>query len=141
MYEYADISGSEVLLIKELWNKNREYHIENSSYFSYEYDNLFFEDRMKIIFDRSEKIKVSIAKDICGNPVAYCFSTISNESEEIKTLFVDEKHRGNGIARKLLNLHREWIFINGCKEVSVAVLHDNKHSVSLYENIGFKKIF
>lgn len=51
-YKYKDISEKDIELIRDLWEKNREYHEKESNFFPYEYRKLNFYDRMSHFFQR-----------------------------------------------------------------------------------------
>lgn len=94
---YKDIELKDISMIKELWEKNRIYHECTSKYFSSDYSDLIFEERMaflKEIDPNSIKITVAFSDE---KAVGYCISIKSEtESEaEMLSLHVDKKFRGN----------------------------------------------
>lgn len=140
MLAYKDIMEEKIDCVKDLWEKNRLYHKENSNDFSTDYDALSFNERMKVLFNKSKMRKITIVENEEKQVVAYCMSIISEtKSSEIATLYVDENYRRAGIGKKLLQLHIKWFEENNIIDVGVEVLHNNFSAISLYENIGLRK--
>ena len=90
-YDIIEIKKDNINLIKNLWEKNRIFHQNKTSNFSYQYSNLNFDERMNNIFNSKNikyyKISAIINKN---NIVGYCLSIIQGSSGELCTLFVDE---------------------------------------------------
>jgi len=64
MIEYNDINQSNIDVIKELWENNRDYHVEIEDKFKKQYRCLSFEERMREIFDNRTRIyKITIAEE------------------------------------------------------------------------------
>lgn len=57
---------------------------------------------------------------------------------EISDVFVDERYRGQGIGRKLVEKCIVFSRKNGFEPVRLSVVSDNEPAVSLYSSIGFK---
>ena len=55
-YDIIEIKKDNINLIKNLWEKNRIFHQNKTSNFSYQYSNLNFDERMNNIFN-SKNIK------------------------------------------------------------------------------------
>jgi len=55
----------------------------------------------------------------------------------ITDLYVEEEHRGQGIASKLLERCLQYLKSSGIEEVRVNVLVDNVPAISLYRKAGF----
>jgi len=55
----------------------------------------------------------------------------------ITDLYVEEEHRGQGIASKLLERCLQYLKSSGIEEVRVNVLVDNVPAISLYRKTGF----
>lgn len=126
--------------IKELWEKNREFHFRTSKSFGYCYENLDFDSRMKSFFKvREEDIKIHGGYNEDGKLVGYLVSTIEGTKGEMITLYIEEEYRRRNLATILCNLHIRWFRERRCKEIVVNVLNDNERAIEFYELMGFKK--
>ena len=134
MNEIFDISYDEVEVIKNLWEKNRQYHENTSEYFKESYRFISFEERIKDF--ESQTIKITVAKSDDGY-IGYCISTIIDGKGEIDSLHVDELNRGNGIGKKLVIKHMEWLKENNCKVIGVTVSQENETTIGFYKKLGF----
>ena len=137
---YRDIQFSEVSIINELWEKNREYHENISEYFGYLYADLVFEERINPFssFDK-EHIKITVAEDSDNKILlGYSISTFEGNEGCIHSLHVSENVRGLGIGKKLMNNHISWLQKNGCKNISITVAVENVNTIEFYKNLGFK---
>lgn len=139
-YELLDIDQSDIQCTRELCEANRSFREEKSQFFFYEYRNLEFSERMKLLFSNQDnRTKITIAKEEAGSVVGYCLSTLAKGSGEIATLFVDPKHRHQGIGRNLLEVHLQWFDENECQDISVRVLAENESAIELYKSLGFQE--
>lgn len=134
MNEIFDISYDEVEVIKNLWEKNRQYHENTSEYFKESYRFISFEERIKAF--ESQTIKITVAKSDDGY-IGYCISTIIDGKGEIDSLHVDAHNRGSGIGKKLVIKHMEWLKENNCKVIGVTVSQENETTIGFYKKLGF----
>lgn len=134
MNEIFDISYDEVEVIKNLWEKNRQYHENTSEYFKESYRFISFEERIKDF--ESQTIKITVAKSDDGY-IGYCISTIIDGKGEIDSLHVDAHNRGSGIGTKLVIKHIEWLKENNCKVIGVTVSQENETTIGFYKKLGF----
>jgi ribosomal protein S18 acetylase RimI-like enzyme len=134
MNEIFDISYDEVEIIKNLWEKNRQYHENTSEYFKESYRFISFEERIKAF--ENQTIKITVAKSDDGY-IGYCISTIIDGKGEIDSLHVDEYNRGNGIGKELVIKHMEWLKENNCKVIGVTVSQENETTIGFYKKLGF----
>ncbi|GAB7087719.1 GNAT family N-acetyltransferase [Marinifilum fragile] len=135
MIDYIDIEPQEISLIKEVWICNKEFHEEIDENFTSQYASLDFETRMNAIVESGKNLKISIAKKnnrIC----AYCISSIENCKGEIESLHVLESERGNGIGKKLTQMHLEWLKSKKCKEIGLYVASCNENTIAFYKELG-----
>lgn len=135
MIEYIDIEPSQIVRIKLLWQKNREYHLHNEPVFKEQYANLVFEDRMDAILKGEKELKITVAEE-AGNTYGYCISTISGHVGEIVSLHVLESQRRNGIGRLLTEKHIQWMKSRSCKEIGLYVASTNEKSINFYKQLG-----
>ncbi|WP_432401056.1 GNAT family N-acetyltransferase [Wukongibacter sp. M2B1] len=133
MKEIFDISYDEVEVIKNLWEKNRQYHENTSEYFKESYRYINFDNRIKAfsIFNR-DRLKITVVKDK-GKYVGYCISTIVDGKGELESLHVDQNSRGEGIGQKLVTKHIEWMRDKNCKVIGVTVSQENKPTINFYK--------
>ncbi|KAB3529413.1 hypothetical protein [Alkaliphilus serpentinus] len=72
MTDIFDITSEQVEVIRELWEKNRQYHEDHSEYFSEIYRSISFDDRMKGFRAFNEDaLKITVAEDD-GELMGYC---------------------------------------------------------------------
>lgn len=137
MIEIFDISYDEVDIIKDLWEKNRQYHERTSEYFKESYRFLNFNERIKAfsVFSK-DTIKITVAK-INGKCVGYCLSTSVNGKGELESMHVDEVKRGNGIGTKLVARHLQWMKEKNCEVIGVTVSQENEATIGFYRKMGF----
>lgn len=67
----------------------------------------------------------------------YCLTHKSGAHGWIGELYVDEKSRGQGIAKKLVNKINEYFKEQGCMGVRLFVLANNNGAIKAYKKIGF----
>jgi len=134
--EFFDISYDEVEVIKSLWEKNRQYHENTSEYFKESYRFINFDQRIKAIsvFDE-ETMKITVVKSN-GKYIGYCISTIIDGKGELESLHVDESNRGNGMGKKLVVKHIEWMKEKNCKVIGVTVSQENESTICFYKKLG-----
>ena len=137
MIEVFDILFDEVEVIKNLWERNRQYHEDSSEYFSEAYRSICFDERIKVFreFDK-DTLKITVAKDK-GEYIGYCMSTIVEGKGELESLHVDESKRGLGIGKELVAKHLEWMKENNCKVIGVTVSQENESTINFYKKLGF----
>ncbi|WP_283408979.1 GNAT family N-acetyltransferase [Anoxynatronum buryatiense] len=127
--------------MKDVWERNRQFHEEMSRFFGHYYTSLVFEERMKPFSGFGEnRIKITIAEEEEEKSViGYCLSTIDNHEGQMQTLHVLEDFRGNDIGKELMRRHLEWFETKGCTEISLVVSNENEKAIRFYENHGFRK--
>lgn len=69
-----------------------------------------------------------------------CFKQYSNNSVEIKRMFVSPAARGKGIASKILNELELWATEKGFKYTVLETLKTNTEAVNLYNKQNYKVI-
>lgn len=141
MFYLRDILYSEILIIKNLWEKNRCYHEKLSKNFGDMYSNLVFEDRMKAfkIFDK-DHIKITIAENLSNKEIlGYCISTFVDVKGETHSLHVCEDSRSLGIGKSLMKNHIQWMKDNGCINITIIVSFENENTIEFYKTLGFKE--
>lgn len=137
MIEIFDVSFDKIEVIRNLWEKNRQYHEDHSEYFSESYRSICFDERIKGLraVDK-DTLKITVAKDH-GEYIGYCISTIFEGKGELESLHVDESKRGIGIGKELVGAHLEWMKKNNCKAIGVTVSQENESTINFYKKLGF----
>ncbi|MFZ5968389.1 MAG: GNAT family N-acetyltransferase [Bacillota bacterium] len=137
MCEIIDIFYDEIEIIKDLWEKNRQYHENTSEYFKELYHSISFGQRMKAFSALNEEtLKITVAKSN-DKYIGYCISTIIDGKGELESLHVDETHRGKGIGKRLAAKHLEWMKEKNCKVIGVTVSQENESTIRFYNKLGF----
>lgn len=137
MSEIFDISFAEIESIKNLWEKNREYHERSSEYFKELYASLSFDQRIKAFrVSDEEAIKITVVKS-GSEYIGYCISTINEDEGRIQSLHVIEANRGQGIGKKLVTKHIEWMKEKACQVIGVRASQENKSTIFFYKMLGF----
>jgi GNAT superfamily N-acetyltransferase len=94
-------------------------------------------------YDRFNKIEacktVVIAKSNnypigCG-----CFKTLTDDTVEIKRMFVNKNFRGQGISKKILTELETWALELGYNFALLETGYKQYEAIGLYEKYGFRK--
>jgi len=137
------IEGDEELLdqIKPLWEALNRHHLDLSMNFKQYYLDMTFPKRKTDLLKKAAlgKIRISIAIDVAsGQNVGYCISGINNERMgEIKSIFVSEIYRRNGIGGVLMQTALDWLEKQGAIEKIVEVAAGNEKAWGFYAHYGF----
>ncbi len=137
MIETFDISYDEIQGIRNLWEKNRQYHENCSEHFKEAYRMIRFDQRIGALgMLNKETMKITVAK-INDEYVGYCISTITDGTGELASLYIDEVNRGNGIGKELVIKHIEWMKERNCKIIGVTASQENESTIGFYKKLGF----
>lgn len=137
MIQIIDISYEEIEAIRDLWEKNRQYHEKSSEYFKDLYRSINFDQRTEAFSRLNEDtIKITVAKNE-NEYIGYCISTIIDNKGEVESVHVDETKRGQGIGKKLVTKHIEWMREKNCKVIGVTVSQENDSTIWFYKKLGF----
>jgi ribosomal protein S18 acetylase RimI-like enzyme len=133
----TDITKSELMQIKSLWEKLNKIHLDESIYFKDHYQTFTFENRIKSFMQlKDENIKITIITkedDIYG----YCISSIHETKSEIESLYISEAIRKKGYGKILVKQHIEWMKENKCKKIIVTVSYGHDSVLEFYHKMGF----
>lgn len=55
----------------------------------------------------------------------------------VEHIYVDDKHQGKGLGKKLMNETEEFLAKHGIKRVKLTVTKSNDAAMKLYENLGY----
>lgn len=137
MIEIFDIPFDEIEVIKDLWEKNRQYHEDTSEYFSEAYESISFDEKIKGFGGfHEDMLKITIAQEN-EEYIGYCISTIVEGRGELQSIHVDETKRGLGSGKKLAFEHIQWMKENNCKVIGVTVSQENQSTINFYKSLGF----
>lgn len=92
------------------------------------WSELAHDDRTYLVAERADRI------------VAYGGVMVRPPTADIQTIAVDPDHRGQGIARDLLDRLLLTADESDCTEVLLEVSADNSAAIALYESEGFEAI-
>ena len=131
---------TELELIKPLWEKLNSIHLDKSVYFKNKFHEFTFDKRMEHICEKAQKgiIKLDMILDNDnGNYLAYCLSSIENNSGEIESIFVEQQHRKFKLGDKLMKNALNWFESNRTTNISINVVYANDDVLPFYERYGF----
>ena len=142
MVNVTYVSGNESLIdrVASLWEELNRQHLSLSPYFKNYYRTLTFEDRKRSIQQGAfgGEIRVDLALDDSGQPIAYCISTIDRWlTGEIDSIFVAPQYRGQGIGTLLMEKALDWLKVKGAKKNIVSIAVGNEQAYVFYEQFGF----
>ena len=126
--------------IRPLWEQLNDHHIETSSHFSADFEQLSFEDRKKGLEAKAAqgKLRLFFAKSN-DQIVGQCVASIMPEGlGEIDSIFVSPSCRGQRIGDALMQATLKWLDTNGAQKKTVVVIHGNDSANSFYARYGFQ---
>lgn len=94
----------------------------------------------KILNTKNEDLFLTIAEDEEGNMQGFIWAYKQDEPQDtvmILSLYVEESHRGYGIATKLKVLLEEWCKHRGIKTIQTTVHYKNIDMLSLNKKLGY----
>lgn len=97
-FKVKEIKVDELYLIKTLWGKLNQLHLQDSKFFKDHYETYTFEERCEKFRKLSCKdIRIEIIESLESEIIAYCISTVSNNIGEIESLFIEQEYRQHGL--------------------------------------------
>ena len=135
-------SGNKSLIdeVKPLWQELNRHLLCLSPYFKEYYETLTFEDRKRVILQRTLEggdLRVDLALD-AEVIVGYCVSSIDRLlTGEIDSIYVNERYRGQGIGAALMGKALAWLNIKGAKKNIVSAAVGNEQVYGFYAHFGF----
>jgi ribosomal protein S18 acetylase RimI-like enzyme len=136
------LTGNEDLIDRTefLWEDLNKHHLTLSPHFKEYYSTLTFADRKQAILQKAlgGEIRVDIAINDSGKPVAYCTSSMDRWSTgEIESIFVSPHFRRQGIGTALMKKALQWLNSKGAKKKIVSVATGNEQAYVFYKQFGF----
>ncbi|PKM50970.1 MAG: N-acetyltransferase [Firmicutes bacterium HGW-Firmicutes-7] len=133
-----DIGIDQLDLIKPLWEKLNQLHLQDSKYFKEHFRTFTFEKRcekFRRMEGRSIKIEV-VVNEILGI-IGYCITTIGQEAGEVESLFVEEEFRKDGLGNMLVGSAIQWLKGNNCNKILVGIAEGHEEVFGFYMKNGF----
>ncbi|MBN2434670.1 MAG: GNAT family N-acetyltransferase [Spirochaetes bacterium] len=131
------IDKQQFSLIRELWEELNKIHYNDSVNFKNYFESFTFDQRIKAfesIEDKNIRIEIVQIKD---EIIGYCISTITKETGDIQSLFVDSEYRSHGFGEKLVNNALAWFRSAGCNSYQVTVAEGHESVFGFYKKMGF----
>jgi ribosomal protein S18 acetylase RimI-like enzyme len=123
--------------IESLWEAQRDYHGDVSTYFGDKFYSLKFDARKRSLTEEEKEKFLIIAYD--ENPIGYCISTVDKKkSAEIFSLYVNPKYRGQKIGEKIMDTSMAWIYEKEPSKIHLSVAIGNESVMKFYEKFGFR---
>ncbi len=139
--EYKQMDASGLDAIKLLWEKQRDHHQSVSTYFSHSFENITFQHRTEELRRKSEngKLDIYIAHDSeLGRDIGYVVSSIeADNTGEIDSIYIEDKYRGSGIGKVLMEHGLQWLRENNAVDIKIVVAHGNDSVLKFYQQFGF----
>ncbi len=133
--------GSDLDLVKPLWEKLNQLHSEVSPYFKKRFLQMSWEKRKSKLLKKSGEILLEYVLDSGENRIiGYCITIIDKEDKtagEIESIFIEENYRKTGIGRKLIGNALEWLTTKGANVQKVVVAAGNESVMDYYRQFDF----
>ena len=99
-------------------------------------DNQNYYDR----FNKVEECKTVVIAKSYHNPIGCgCFKTLTDDTVEIKRMFVNKNYRRQGISKKILTELETWAIELGYDFALLETGYKQKEAIGLYEKYGYRK--
>jgi GNAT superfamily N-acetyltransferase len=99
-------------------------------------DKQNYYDRFNII----EECKTVVIAKSNNNPIGCgCFKTLTDDTVEIKRMFVNKNSRRQGISKKILTELETWAIELGYDFALLETGYKQKEAIGLYEKYGYRK--
>lgn len=129
--------------INELAKQVHELHVKWRPDLFFSVDEIISKECLKEMI-RVKEIFVAKIKDEIVGYITFNIKEKNNPSMryrkqlQIEAICVDEKNRGKGIGKVLLNKVKEFGKENDCTDLYLTVNKENKNAIRVYEKVGFK---
>jgi ribosomal protein S18 acetylase RimI-like enzyme len=104
-----------------------------------------FGDREKRIAELRERFATpkegrmtTVAKDISGNVLGFCFCSRENNLGELGAMYVLPEYQGQGVGKGLMDVALQWLCYY-CDEISLEVAAYNTKAQEFYRRFGFMR--
>ncbi|MCB2294251.1 GNAT family N-acetyltransferase [Clostridium algoriphilum] len=133
-------SKNELKLMKPFWILLNSIRFNKSIYFKKDYEELKFEKRMEIIYEKAQKGKIKfnmLLDNNNGKYIGYSLSSIENNLGEIESIYIDVKYRRIGLGGKIMRDALNWFEVNSITDIQMNVVYANVEALLFYERYGF----
>ncbi len=127
-------------LIKPLWEKLNQLHLDLSQNFKSRFQNKTWESRKSYLIKKSKEIIIDYVTDDKNYIIGYCISTIDRENEkigEIDSIYIDKIYRKTGIGEQLMNRAIDWLILKETKTQKLDVGAGNEQVIEFYKHFDF----
>jgi ribosomal-protein-alanine N-acetyltransferase len=83
---------------------------------------------------------VAAAESDSGQPKGFVLSRIAADEAEILSIAVAPERRGEGVARRMLEAHRDVLLLSRVRVLFLEVEDSNAPALALYERQGFREV-
>jgi len=130
-------------LIKPLWGKLNQLHLDRSPNFKSRFQNKTWELRKNDLIKKSREILMDYVEDNNDCIIGYCISTIDKKDEkigEIDSIYVDTVYRNTGIGKQLMEKAIDWLILKGTAIQRLDVAAGNEQVLDFYKEFDFYPI-
>lgn len=139
--EYLEKNHDDLEIIRPLWQKLNQHHLENSKYHKDIRAATTFDMRKTQLLEKSRQgaLRVDLAKDLKTKEyVGYCVTTINQEKQgEIESLYIETDYRGMGIGDSLMTRALGWLKTMSVKKTILGVAEGNESVFPFYRRYNF----
>lgn len=133
-------SIEELDLVRPLWEKLNEVHFASTIYFKEWYENMGWQDRKRMLIDKSKDLHLEYASDgVNEQIIGYCISTVAKESKvgEVDSIFVDESYSKKGLGEELFSRAIKWLDDQNVETQKLSVSVGNETVLGFYKRFNF----
>jgi diamine N-acetyltransferase len=142
--EYKTIRNEDIDKICILWEKLRNHHMKNSTYFKKRFSEMSFTRRKSDLLGKvvTGKLHIDIAERLPERIlVGYCVSSLKENGHEkegeIDSIYIEEECRRNGIGDTFMRLAIDWFNNEQVTIRKIVVAEGNESAYRFYERYGF----
>jgi len=131
----------ELDMIRPLWEKLNQMHLELSPYFKSRFKAMSWDERKLKLLKKSQDILFEYIIDNKNERiVGYCISTIEkddNYTGEIDSIYIDEEYRKSGLGKQLVDSAIQWLKSNNIETQKLLVGVGNEQVLGFYKQFDF----
>ena len=132
---------TELDLVKPLWEKLNQLHVDLSPYFKGRYREMDWNKRKLNLLNKSKKTQLDyVIIPENDEVIGYCISSIDKEDDtigEIDSIYIDETYRKSGLGKQLIERAILWLINNGTETQKIIVGVGNEHVLDFYKQLDF----
>ncbi|HHT47808.1 MAG TPA: GNAT family N-acetyltransferase [Firmicutes bacterium] len=141
---FAKLPTGEMDLIRPLWEKIKNHHVQKTVHFREYFEKKTWADRKKDLFGANNELKIIVTREkndgaACARIIGYCIASITDKSRgEIDSIYIEEEYRGCDYGSRLMEESLAWFRDNGITDIVISVAVGNEEVLKFYEKFGFK---